>query len=252
MEQLRLGLHCAGIGRIQSYDAATQTADVVPQVRHPVPQPDGSYLFEDLPVLPSVPVIFPRMGRWFMAFSVEVGDAVQLIYDSAAPGSWRRQPDSGATGLDRIRETRNPSTLQRHHLSNAIAIAGIDTHARALRHAPVVATGDLSCLTIGRDDDGDTRLSIYGDGRVQITQGAAVVALIDADGTVHVGGGLGDFIALANLVNQRLASIRAAFNAHTHVVTGTASAGVVTGAASPTTGTMGALADVGATKAKAT
>ena len=38
----------------------------------------------------AVPVLFPRMGRWFMAMSVEPGDAVQLLFNSSAIGLWRR------------------------------------------------------------------------------------------------------------------------------------------------------------------
>lgn len=190
MEELKLSLHFAGVGRIQRYDPVHQVADVVPQVRHPVPQPDGTYVFEDLPVLPDVPVIFPRMGKWFLAFSVEAGDAVQLLYDSAAPGAWRRQPDSGATGLDRVRELKNPATLQRHHLSNAVAIPGIDTYARALTHAPPYRepTSALACLTLGSDLDAGTRLSIYGDGSMKITKGSTVVIQLDAAGTLQLGG----------------------------------------------------------------
>lgn len=190
MEELKLSMHFAGVGRIQSYDPVHQVADVVPQVRHPVPQADGTYLFEDLPVLPSVPVVFPRMGKWFLAFSVEAGDAVQLIYDSAAPGAWRRQPDSGAVGLDRVRELKNPATLQRHHLSNALAIPGIDTYARALRHAPPQCepTSALASLTLGSDLDDGTRLSIYGDGSMKITRGSTVVIQLDAAGTIQLGG----------------------------------------------------------------
>jgi|GEM_PF-1973817 len=254
MEELKLSMHFSGVGRIQSYDPVRQVADIVPQVRHPVPQADGTYLFEDLPMLPGVPVLFPRMGKWFMAFSVEVGDAVQLIYDSAAPGAWRRQVDTGATGLDRIRELKTPATLQRHHPSNAVAIAGIDTYNRALAHAPPAGAPNLpgSLMTMGSDLDAGCRISIYGDGVVKITQGAAVVMQIDTDGTVHIGGAAGDFVALAGLVNSRLTAIRTAFNAHTHVVWGTAAAGVVTGTAAATTGPIAALADVSATKAKAT
>ncbi len=181
MEEFKLCLHFAGVGRIQSYDPVHQVADVVPQVRHPWPQPDGTYVFEDLPVLPSVPVVFPRMGKWFLAFSVEAGDAVQLIYDSAAPGAWRRQADSGATGLDRVRELKNPATLQRHHLSNAVAIPGIDTYARALRHAPPFAppTHPQACLTFGLDTDDGTRVSIYGNGAMEVTHGNDVVFRIE-------------------------------------------------------------------------
>jgi len=52
------------------------------------------------------------------------------------------------------------------------------------------------------------------------THATAEVARIDPDGTVHLGGVAGNFLALAGLVDARLASIQSAFNAHTHVETG--------------------------------
>lgn len=211
MEELKLSIHVAGVGRIQTYDPVHQVADIVPMVRHPVPQSDGTYEFEDLPVLPSVPVLFPRMGKWFLAFSVEPGDAVQILYDSASPGTWRRQADDGAEGLDRLREIRPPTTLQRHSLSHAVAIAGIDTYRKALTHAPPVAqnaSDPESCLTLGHDADDGTRVSIYGDGVVKITRGADVVLQVDADGSVNVGGPAGALLAKAAETDAIVSSLK--------------------------------------------
>jgi hypothetical protein len=211
MEELKLSMHVAGVGRIQSYDPVHQVADIVPMVRHPVPQPDGSYLFEDLPVLPSVPVLFPRMGKWFLAFSVEPGDAVQIVYDSASPGTWRRQADNGATGLDRLREIKHPTTLQRHSLSHAVAIAGIDTYLKALTHAPPVAVNSddaQACLTLGSDLADGTRLSIYGNGVMKVTRGVDVVLQIDADGDVNIGGPAGALLAKAAETDAIVSSLK--------------------------------------------
>lgn len=255
MEQLLLGIHVAMPGRIQSYDPVHQVADIVLQVRHRYPDPDGSgqYLDEDYPVLPAVPILFPRMGKWFVAMSVEAGDAVQVLFNSSALGIWRRSSATDAlSGLDRaIRGVSTVGDVGRHSLTHAVALLGMETFNQALRHAPDVSTGNLSCLTLGRDGDDDTRLSIYGSGGVKITRGADVVLQIDADGMVHIGGAAGDFLALAGLVKTRLDTIQAAFDAHTHVVSGTSvSGGAVTGAAAAPTATIGPLASVAATKAK--
>jgi hypothetical protein len=61
------------------------------------------------------------------------------------------------------------------------------------------------------------------------------------------------FVALANLVKARLDTIQAAFDAHTHVVTGTANPGGLTVAATAaaTVAPIGPLADVAAAKVKA-
>lgn len=261
MEQLLLGIHVPMPGRIQSYDAAHQVADIVLLVRHRDPDPDGTgqYLDEDYPVLPAVPILWPRMGKWFWAASVEAGDAVQVLFNSSAIGIWRRSSATDAlSGLDRaIRGVSTVGDVGRHSLTHAVALLGMETFSQALRHAPLTALNASdpdSCLTLGHDDDAGTRISIYRDGSVRITQGSNVVVQIDTDGTVHMGGSAGDFVALAALVNARLADIRAAFNAHTHTVaaSGPVTAGTanVTGTASAPTA-LGALASVAATKTKA-
>ncbi|TAK31004.1 MAG: hypothetical protein EPO40_06320 [Myxococcaceae bacterium] len=192
MEQLLLGIHVAMPGRIQSYDAAHQVADIVLQVRHRYPDPDGTgqYLDEDYPVLPAVPILWPRCGKWFLAMSVEPGDAVQVLFNSSALGMWRRSTATDAlSGLDRaIRGVSTVGDVGRHSLTHAVALLGMETFNQALRHAPDVATGNLSCLTLGRDTDDGTRLSIYGDGSMKITRGSTVVIQIDAAGTIQLGG----------------------------------------------------------------
>ena len=258
MEQLLLGIHVAMPGRIQSYDPVRQVADIVLQVRHRYPDPDGTghYLDEDYPVLPAVPILFPRMGKWFMAMSVEAGDAVQVLFNSSALGIWRRSSATDAlSGLDRaIRGVSTVGDVGRHSLTHAVALLGMETFNQALRHAPPRAQNASdpgSCITLGHDDDAGTRISIYRDGSVKVTRGDTIVLQIDPDGTVHIGGAAGDFLALAGLVKARLDTIQAAFDAHTHVVSGTSvSGGAVTGAAAAPTAAIGSLASVAATKAK--
>lgn len=251
-EQHALETHVALPGRIQSYDPATQTADVVPQVRHPVPQADGTYDMEDLPVLPCVPVIFPRVGKWFLAMSVEPGDSVQLLFNSASISHWRTvNSDVGATGADRcVRGIADPGDLARQHLQNAVALVGLEIRREALRHAPPLAANAAdaaACLTLGHDDDAGTRVSIYRDGVLKITRGADVVLQIDADGTAHIGGAAGDFLALAGLVKSRLDAIQTWSSTHTHT-------GVTTGVGTSGTATVGVTGsnEVKASKAKAT
>lgn len=238
-EQASLAHHGPQPGRVQSYDAATQTADVVPLLRAPVPQPDGSYTTEELPIIPSCPVLTLRVAGWMFALKVEPGTEGLLIPTDGAIGHWR-------TGDG---DVTDPGDLRRHHIQSSVFVPGLTTRAKALAHAP---TGD-TMLVMGSDADGGTRLAMKVDGSVVITQGAAVVAQIDADGTVHIGGAAGQFVALANLVSARLTTIQAAFDGHTHVVTGTtASAGSPIVATVAVPAAIGPLDSVAATKAKAT
>lgn len=156
LEQQALETHVGRPGRVLRYDAATQTADVVPLVRHPVPQPDGSYEFEELPVIPSVPVLWPRVGAWFFALKVEAGDTVQLLFNDCDLGTWRTGDGSVVT----------PGDLRRHHLSHAVAIPGLYTRGRALAHAP---SGDVA-LVLG-SDEGTARVSFRTDGTIELHAG---------------------------------------------------------------------------------
>lgn len=249
---LRASIHVAMPGRIQSYDPVHQVADIIIGVKDSLidPEGDGEYMHLNYPVLPAVPILFPRMGRWFMAMSVEPGDAVQLLFNSSAIGVWRRSTRvDNIEGLQRaLQGITLVGDVARHHITHAVAVLGLETYGRALNHAPpVVQSADdpAGCMTLGHDSAEGTRISIYRDGRVEVVKGAEVRLRIDADGTVHIGGAAASqFVALANLVDARLSAIVTAFNAHTHSETGGTTL-------SPTT-PMSAPASVAATKAKAT
>lgn len=73
---------------------------------------------------------------------------------------------------------------------------------------------------------------------------------LDATTLIKLGANAANFVALANLVGDRLASIRSAFNDHTHTTTATIGTGGVGTVSTPVT-PMGALASVAATKVKA-
>ena len=162
MEQHDLEQYTGCPGRVERYDAATQTADIVPLVRHPVPQPDGSYTTEDLPVVPSVPVLMLRSGRMFFAPPLAPGDTVQLLVNTSAIGHWR----AGAG------DVTDPGDLRRQHLSHAVAIPGLYVRRKALAHA--------SATDLVMGDDEGTRLAIKPDGtvtvRVQLDAGGRCTA----------------------------------------------------------------------------
>lgn len=196
-EQAALRTHVAYPGRVQSYDAATQTADVVPLIRQQVPQPDGSYALEELPVLPSVPVVWPRVGAWFLAMTLQPGDTVQLLCNTSAIGHWR-------TGTG---DVTDPGDLRRQHLAHAVALPGLYTRGKALAHAPSGDTG----LVLGSDASG-ARVAMLTNGTLRVTQGTATVLEIDTAGVVHLGGAAGELVALSNLVTSQLTALKAAIN----------------------------------------
>lgn len=223
-------------GRVQSYNPATQTADVVPLLRSQAPQPDGTTALEALPVIPSVPVVFLRVGGWGMSLKVAEGDTGLLVPCDGAIGHWR-------VGQG---DVTDPGDLRRHHVAHSVFVPGLFVRSRALAHA---ASGD-DAMVIGSDASDGTRVTFRVDGSVRITQGSEVVAQIDADGTVHLGGAVGELVALANLVDNRLTKLQSAFDAHVHAT-------AATGPPSPPTAVpgvipVGTLDSVAATKVKAT
>lgn len=240
-------VHTAMPCRVQSYDPALQVVDLVPLVRCAVHDPDGGITHEDYPVLPCVPVVFPRTTDHFIAFAIQPGDMGVALFCEDAIGHWR------VGGGD----VTDPGFLGRHHLGSGVFIPGLFDRSKKLTNAPA-GTGTNGAvqptdpgLVVGNSN---ARVTFFANGSMRMTLGADTVIQVDADGTVHVGGAsASQFVALANLVNDRLETLRSALNSHTHVVTGTANlgTGAVTGTTAAPTATP-ALASVAATKAKAT
>ena len=73
-------LHTCMPGRIQSYDSSRQKADIQPSLQRRIRHEDGSEDVEDLPILPDVPVVFPRGAGFFLAFPLNPGDQVMLHF----------------------------------------------------------------------------------------------------------------------------------------------------------------------------
>lgn len=250
-ENLRLDLETAFPARVQSYDPDAQTADLVPLIRRQVPQGDDSYAMEALPVLPSVPVCFPRVGTWFLSFPVAQGDTGIVVVCSGAIGHWRVGDG----------DVSDPGDLRRHHPSHAIFLPmGLVPRSRALAKTGAAGAtpppdSQPTGLVLGSDNANGPRVLIRANGAVEIETGGATAVKVDANGTVHLGAAVGAaFVALASHVDARLSAIQATFDAHIHMVTGTtaaAGAPIAATVAVPTTA-IGPLATVAATKAKAT
>lgn len=120
-----LDVHVAMPGRVKSYDRETQTAEVIPVIKNAAPMRDGSTELEELPVLPNVPVKWPRGGGYYMHFPLAPGDHVLLIFCEAAIAQWRE------TG-----EVSPPGDLRRHSLSYPYAVPGVAPDAEAFSDAP--------------------------------------------------------------------------------------------------------------------
>lgn len=188
IEARLLDVWTAMIGRVQSYDATKQVADILPVVRRPLSSADGDIEHEDLPVLPNVPVLQPRAGGFFIHLPVMVGDTVLVIFTSDSFQMWRE------TG-----SVVNPGDLRRHSLTNAIAIPGIFPNAQPLTDAPLPGMSTTEAVFGGGvyRFGGQASAEFVALASLVTAQLAALKAAISsAAGTESGAGGLGGMTAL--------------------------------------------------------
>lgn len=102
-------------GEVVSYDAATKTADIRPLVRKRMPDEDDGSVFEDLPILPSVKVVFPSGGGAKIRWPLGLGDAGVILCSHSDVGTW--QAGDGAAV--------DPVDLRTHNLGAAFFLPGM-------------------------------------------------------------------------------------------------------------------------------
>jgi len=115
-------VHTALPGRVEVYDAATQKADIKPLIQRLVATEEGDEILEELPVLPQVPVIFPRTTAYHITFPVEPGDHVLLVFNE-------RSIDNFIAGDG---EDTDPDEYRMHDLSDAVAFVGFYPDSKAI------------------------------------------------------------------------------------------------------------------------
>ena len=171
-------------GKIVKYDAETQKADVKPLVQDLTATEDGDELAEPLPVIPDVPVMFPRGGGFFVSFPVREGDYCMLVFQS-------RSIDKYLTGTG---DDTDPGDFRTHDLVDAMAILGGAPFSKAIKEA------SAEDMIVGFDEGG-LQLRITPDGKMAI----------------EVGGDADEAVALANALASFWAIAKTAFDSHTHL-----------------------------------
>lgn len=107
-------LHVSCVARVERFDAERQTVDCQPLIQHEYPDEYGDRQLETLPVVTSVPVVFPRGGAGGLTFPLAAGDVVALVFTSRSHAKWLRTAGSN--------NPVDPEVDWHHDLSSAIAI----------------------------------------------------------------------------------------------------------------------------------
>jgi hypothetical protein len=131
-------------GRVESYDSATQKADVQPLIQRPYTDETGARVAETPPVVPGVPVQFMGAGGFRITFPIVKGDLVLLVFCHSSIAKWLK--NGGVV---------NPNDDRHHDPSDAVAIPGLHFFGGAsdqVADGAMVLSGDIK---LGSKDASD-------------------------------------------------------------------------------------------------
>lgn len=174
-------LHTSMPGTITEYNPATQEASVQPLLKRAYVNEDGSEGTDLLPVVQGAQVLFPRAGRFFITFPLQVGDPVMLVFSERSLDEW--SASSGKVPVD-------PIDFRMHDISDAVAIPGL--YPDTLPIADTVNVG----MALGKE--AGVQIRITDSGTVEVTSNGLPASV-------------GGFVAMATLTDFIFATIDTIF-----------------------------------------
>jgi hypothetical protein len=208
LETERTEIHTCKPATVRSYDADTQTAEIVIGVREVLPSGDADTPDDvgDYPIIPDVPVAHLRAGGFFIHFPIAEGTTGALFFSDTDLNAWR-----GGNG-----GPADPGVPTRHGLSGAFFVPGLHVRSDAL------ASGDApaNALRLGREGGSVaikiTTSAIEAGGTGALAIGADVKAHLQAIETA-----LGTIAAAAGAANSYVyATVLAASPIDTSILKG--------------------------------
>jgi hypothetical protein len=122
-------MHTCMPGRVTAYDPTTQLADIQLLLKLPTFDADGNRIEgTSYPVLPKVPVVWPRGSGFMDVLPFGQGDNVLVFFSEGGTGEWRN------TG-----EESEPFDVSRHQITYPFAIPGALPDSEALTDASVTS-----------------------------------------------------------------------------------------------------------------
>lgn len=151
------------IGRVVSYDAATQKAKIQPVIRRYF-QKDGQAVAQKIPQLVSVPVQFPVLGDFVVVGPLKPGNTGILLFTDRSIEEWKNQGGGDVT----------PQARRKNSPTDAVFVPGLSPFNAAIQQA------SATDLVIGEDGDGSSPLKQIriGPGGVTVTDGTLSMKLL--------------------------------------------------------------------------
>lgn len=167
-EDIASQIRCAMPAIVTKVNLEAQTVEVKLALQGKVGDEDGGISFVQYPILPDVPIVWPRAGGFALTFPVKVGDECLVVFADRCIDAWWQ---SGGV--------QKPMDERMHDLSDAFAIFGTTSQPKRL---PSVKNNAVEL----RDDDRANWISLR-QGSLDINiEGETTVHCADA--TVNVDG----------------------------------------------------------------
>lgn len=196
-------LHTSLPGKIETYYPDEQKADIKPLIQRDLIDENGNELdTESIPVLPDVPIIFPRANDYFISMPIKKGDFVLLIF-------CERSIDQYMAGSG---QEVDPVDLRTHDLSDAIALPGFAPFVKAIKD---ISTDNL---VLGKDNSG-IQIHIKDGGEIEITFDGGNTLTINnkgSDATLTLGDGTVSALIAEAFETFWNTFANTTFNGHTH------------------------------------
>jgi hypothetical protein len=119
------GVWTAMPGRVESYDARTQSANIQLTLKSSSVGESGDTILETIAVLNSVPVVHLGGGGFRQVFPVARGDTALVVFVNRAIAAWL--VNGGIV---------DPVSTQHHSLSDGVALVGLRDHKHSLVNVP--------------------------------------------------------------------------------------------------------------------
>lgn len=183
-----LDVHTCIPGKVEKYDATQQKADIKPLVKAPLFLDDDGDVeveVESLPVIPDVPIGWPRGGGFFMSLPIEKGDFVLLVFAERSIDNYLAGSGSEV----------DPVVDNRFDLSDAVAIPGFAPFKRAIQGATDIGGNAI----FGKESEGI---------QIQLTSSNTVEIRLNGSAPNHV--------AIYEILETFWTSFKTWLDAHTH------------------------------------